>query len=132
MVAESFLKSMLSEPPGSRVSRASRLDASLNTNCFLFVFFGSFRDNSAEMVGKGIPFANGVVAAHDKQSVLVCALNSREIRKYPLNAKDFGEVSMSMPRKPTRTVCLAATVLPHGVANNISLVLMCADACVCR
>lgn len=52
------------------------------------------KDDTAELVGKGIPFANGVVPTHDRRHVLVSALNARQIRKYPLNPETFDDWSV--------------------------------------
>lgn len=42
------------------------------------------KTDTAEVVGEGIPFANGAVVTYDKSGVLVAALNARQIRLYPL------------------------------------------------
>ncbi|CDJ58554.1 strictosidine synthase domain-containing protein, putative, partial [Eimeria maxima] len=44
------------------------------------------KTDTAEVVGSGIPFANGVVVTYDKSGVFVAALNARQIRYYPFSS----------------------------------------------
>lgn len=43
------------------------------------------RTDTAEVVGDGIPFANGAVVTYDRSGVLVSALSARQIRFYPIS-----------------------------------------------
>ena len=54
------------------------------------------RTDTAEVVGDGIPFANGAVVTHDKSGVLVAALNARQIRLYPLKPSHSRKLSWQL------------------------------------
>ncbi|CDJ43179.1 strictosidine synthase domain-containing protein, putative [Eimeria tenella] len=47
--------------------------------------------DTAEVVGDGIPFANGAVVTYDRSGVLVSALSARQIRFYPISPQSSTE-----------------------------------------